>query len=651
MVLQGIETSITHSVLFFMLSNTGVSSACTIDENITAPIAFVSPRTVHYQFTTATVFGATAHEQLTRAEEESEDDEQDKSHQYSDRHEQRRSWNESRAGQALLSDSSNLDAYDVEQRERTCPKSGSSYHAPQQHSPQNLAEGQDTDWQQQEKPILYLWNFSAYNWAQSFSFNTTFVAVVLTALMCMQIFLVSVDCYESYNIRSEHSQCSCSFPYPWLVTAAVRIASRFAFPLLLSIVFWRQVVCSKAAALEGQAGAKGTLAAEIEKEHNRKVVREIIQKLSDISVKPTESVKKHLKLFRDQMNDELTWMCIAALVQSVVLVSSFIIFHLVDTPEANWFDSSFWLGAVHTLSFGIILALSGIMLSFYFLESKIKCYVRTVHTLSSTSRTLRDKAKDMEHCITDRWYPLEIGIRFASVVIPTILLVNWASDIPLSCGFSVSTEAITKQSAAACWMGFIVVVTVGQVMVTSPFNPIYIRFTGLSMEVAILFIFYWTFPTYKWMQLSHILYAIVPLSYLIWYHIASISRQWLAMNGSKQGNPTYVSRLASRTGLLILILATLVASLRVEYSHLHPSAIDKYSSADFNTHIQLPTSIINRPITPAGIKKMQHVPADYEKALLQELAHKYSAMLYFVEEKLESKRKDRIPSQGQGHYT
>ena len=622
-----------------------------MDENITAPIVFVSPRTVHYQFTTATVLGATAHKQLTRAEEESEHGEQDKKHPYSNRREQRKRLNEARAGQALLCESSDLDVHDVEHHERTCQRSSSSYHVSQQHSSQIPAEWQDTDQQQEEKPILYLWNISAYNWVRISSCNTTLVAVVLTALMCMQIFLVSVDCYQSYNIRSEHSQCSCSFPYPWLVTAALRITSRFAFPLLLCIVFWRQVVCTKAAALEGQPCTKGTFAAEIEKEHNHKIVREIVQKLWDTSVKPTESGKKHLKLFRDQINDELTWMCIASLVQSAVLVSSSITFHLIDTPKANWFDSYVWLGAVRTLSLGIITALSGVMLSFYFLESKIKRYVRVIYTLPSISRTLRDKAKDMEHCITDRWYPLEIGIRFASVIIPTILLVSWASDIPLSCGFSVSTEAITKQSAAACWMGFIVVVTVGQVMVTSPFHPIYIRITGLSMEVTIFFIFYLTFPTKEWMQLSHILYAIVPLSYLIWYHIASIRRQWLAINGSKQGNPTYVSRLASRTGLLILILATLFASLYVEYSHLHPSAIGKYNSTNFNTHIRLPASIINGPIIPAGIKRIQHVPTDHEKALLQQLAQKYSAMLYFVEEKLESKREDRILSQGQGHYT
>ena len=481
---------------------------------------------------------------------------------------------------------------------------------------------------------------SAYTYVRKFSFSTTLVAVALTALMGMQIFLVSVDCYESYNIRSEHSQCSCSFPYPWLVTAALRIASRFAFPLLLSIVFWRHVVCSKAVAVENQPTSKRTFAIEIEKKHNYKVVRELVEKFWIISVKPTDTGLKLLQRVRDKMNTELTWMCITSLLQSALLIVTLFAFNLVEANDTNMSGSSYWLGVADILSFGIVTAVSGVMLSFYFLESKIKRYVRTVHTLPSTSRTLRDKAKEAEHCITNRWYPLEIGMRFASVVIPTILLMGWASDIPLSCGFSVSIEAIEERSAAACWMGFIVVVIVGQGMVTIPFKPVFIRFTGLSMEIAILSIFYLTFPTTEWMQLSHVLYAIVPLSYLIWYHIASIRRQWLAINRTKEGNPTYVSRLASRIGLLILIIATLAASIRVEYSHLHPSALGKYSNTDMNA--QLTASIVN-----TGIGSMKHAQAHHEKALLQQLAQKYNAMLYFVEEKVESNKDVCFSSKGQ----
>ena len=451
--------------------------------------------------------------------------------------------------------------------------------------------------------------------------------------MCMQIFLVSMDCYESYNIRSEHSQCSCSFPYPWLVTAALRITSRFAIPLLLSIVFWCHVVCWKAGSAENQQ-VEGKFAAEIEKQHNHAVVREALNKFWLSPVKPLHNTsgKALLTAFRSKMNAELTCMCITSLLQSALLVIALFAFHLVDVHvhDDNWFDSSFWLEVVDALSFGITSAVSGTMLSFYVLESKIKHYVRAVHTTSSCSRTLRDKAKATEYCITNRWYYLEIGMRYASVILPTILVISWASDVPLSCGFSVSVETITQHSAAACWMGFIIVITLGQVMVTSPFKPVYIRSTGLAMELVILSIFYWTFPTYSWMQLTHILYAIFPVSYLIWYHIASIRRQWIVINKVKEGNPTYVSRLASRIGLLILILATLAASIRTEYSHLHPSAIDKYNSGD----IDQPT-IMHQSILQAGINNMK-----YERALLQQLAKKHNAMLYFIEDILENDSDD-----------
>ena len=564
----------------FVLHFAGLPVECTDD------VETAITGSVHHQLATRV---PSYHEQMSETTEESE---QDNRHQYTGGCKEKRRDDESQAMQSLPSLSSDQDTSDAE----LCRVIHSS-HAPHQ------------------KPSLDLWKFTAYTWVHKFCSYITLTAIALTTLMCEQIFLVSVDCYESYNIRSEHSQCSCSFPYPWLGTAALRITSRFAFPLLLSIVFWRQVVCRKAAALEGQAGStKESFAAEIKKRHNHGIVKELVRKFWNKSVKPTDDAIVLLNRIRDELDHELTSMCFTSLVQPFVLIIAFFTFNLVDAHSGVWQGSSYWLGVADILSFGIVTAVSGVMLSFYFLESKIKHYVRTVHTLLNTNRTLRDKAKETEHIITKRWYPLEIGMRFVSVIIPTILLMSWASDIPLSCGFSVSIEAITKQSAAACWMGFIVVVTVGQVMVTSPFYPLYLRCSGLIMEVIFLFIFYITFPTNEWMQLTHVLYAIVPLSYLIWYHIASICRQWLAINKTTEGNPTYVSRLASRTGLFILIMATLAASLYVEYSHLHPSAIGKYSRADNIAQL----AVINQ------WSHQQHATctADHEKAILQQLAYK-----------------------------
>ena len=587
---------------FILLPLVGVSTPCSEDEYTMARIPSAL-ETAHDQSPAAISFA----DHVCKPEEESDQGNQqvDSKHLSNPReHVRRRKGSD--AGQSLQRVLANLDANEDALHHRNHSESRlSSYHA-LQHETEDQIEGEDTELQrEQPKPILHIWSFTAYTWVHKLSYSTTLVAIALTALMCMQIFLVSMDCYESYNIRSEHSQCSCSFPYPWLVTAALRITSRFAIPLLLSIVFWCHVVCWKAGSAENQQ-VEGKFAAEIEKQHNHAVVREALKKFWLSPVKPFDNTsgKALLKAFRSKMNAELTCMCITSLLQSALLVIALFAFHLVDVHvhDDNWFNSSFWLEVVDALSFGITSAVSGVMLSFYVLESKIKHYLRAIHTTSSCSRTLRDKAKATEHylraihttsscsrtlrdkakateyCITSRWYYLEIGMRYASVILPTILVISWASDVPLSCGFSVSVEAITQHSAAACWMGFIIVITLGQVMVTSPFKPVYIRSTGLTMEFVILSIFYWTFPTYNWMQLTHILYAIFPVSYLIWYHIASIYRQWIVINRVKEGNPTYVSRLASRIGLLILILATLAASIHTEYCHLHPSAIDKYNS-------------------------------------------------------------------------
>ena len=618
-----------------MLHFAGHPVECSENENDQARPIPVSPRSVHRQLPATVPSVNHEHEQISEAVEESEQD--NRLQQNTDGCKQNRHLDESHARQSLPSLSSDQDASEAERHQEIHPSC-----APQHHSA--VTARQDLDQQtEQKKPILHLWNFRAYTWVRKFSYYTTLVVVALTTLMCAQMFLVSVDCYESYNIRSEHSQCSCSFPYPWLVTAALRITSRFAFPLLLSIVFWYQVVYRNETAGKDQPRTKRTFATEIQKEHNHKIVRDIIQKFWDLSVKPSDNWLELLRRIRDKMDADLTWMCSTSLVQSFILVISLFAFHLVEANGTNRSGSSFWLGVADILSFGIVTAVSGVMLSFYFLESKIKHYIRAVHTLSSTSRTLRDKAKEAEHCITNRWYPLEIGMRFASVIIPAILLMNWASDIPLSCGFSVSIEAIEERSAAACWMGFIVVVIVGQVMVTSPFNPIYIHCTGLGMEIVFLFIFYLTFPTKEWMQLTHVLYAIVPLSYLIWYHVASICRQWPAINRTKEGNPTYVSRLASRTGLLILILATLFASLNVEYGHLHPSAIDKYKYM-YNADIMAQPAAFSQALASASISSMKH-----ERALLKQLAEKYDAMVYFVEEKLKNELDGEVSSLKRKH--
>ena len=595
-------------MLCYSLPIEGLPTNCS-DEEHTGCYSPCAPKTDHHQSMEAKPMP----DNVSAPEEESDRGTQQVGNKHrSNRHEHTRHMNESHVGQS-------------QQHQRNLSKYDSSDHA-QQFEAENQTGLEMTG--DQEEPILNIKKFTAYVCVRKFSYSTRVVAVALTALMFMQIGLVSMDCYESYGIRSEHSHCSCSFPFPWLVTAMLRITSRFAFPLVLSIVFWRHVVCRRAgSAAESQAVTKGKFSAEIQKKRNHPIVLEFYKKHWDSSVKPNADGDTLLRSIQDDLNAELTWMCITSLLQSAILVVTMFAFRIVDVHDANWLDSSFWLEIVDFLSFGITLSASGVMLSFYFLESKIKRCVRAIHTLSSRNRALREKAKAKEHCLTRRWYPLEIGMRYTSVIIPVILIMSWASDVPLSCGFSISVEAITKHSAAACWLGFILVIVFGQVMVTSPFRPFYIRWTGLSMESVMLCIFYWTFPTYKWIQLIHILYAIVPLSYLIWYHVASIRRQWIAVNTDKEENPTYVSRLASRIGLFVLILATLVASLRTEYSHLNPSAIGKYSTAGIDAH---PT-IMSQSIIPPGISGMK-----YERALLRKLAEKHNAMVYFVEGILEN---------------
>jgi hypothetical protein len=412
--------------------------------------------------------------------------------------------------------------------------------------------------------------------------NTELVAIFLGFLLMMQFFLVLRDSFMSYNTKSNHSGCECTFPFPWLLTFALRAYSRIVIPLAVSIMFWRQVVRPWAPQREGRDGQQErspeeAFSFQLMKKNNASIVKAFIAIFWNSSL-VNSTVEKQLQSVQDHFERKLIWMLLLAIIQPIILFVALVGFNVFNlTGTDNMPTLAFMLGIADIISLTLVSFASGIMLSFYFIEVDIKKYIRCLCTVQGIGKTLISKATRIDNCITDRWYPLEIGMRISSGVYPILLLVSWSADTPLSCGFSVPTDTLdVKNYAAACWLVFILSIAVGQLLSSAPLKPDLLGPVGLLSEFVILLLLWIFSPTHRWSELTHILYAVVPLCFLLWYHVVSIDRQLAALRKGKN-KPTHVSRLCSRISLLLLITVGLYASVATDYGHLHPSAQGKYS--------------------------------------------------------------------------
>jgi hypothetical protein len=462
----------------------------------------------------------------------------------------------------------------------------SEEHAPNstdaQPEPDNVANRSGSDVPNASKRrigVLDIRKMLPYTIVSKLKRKKSILAVTLGVLLVMQLFLVLADSYVSYGAQSKHSGCVCSFRFEWLLTFSLRFYTRFVIPLTVSVVFWRQIIRPRPPTRVGGDGIpersqEEAFSTELLRSINLRTVRSFIEKFW-YSTLVNESVEKQLISVQDYFEEKLGIMLKLAITQPVILGLSLAFFNVFNLSDPKTLMFIKLLGIVDIISLSLVSFATGIMLSFYFIEVDIKKYIRSLCTISGTGKILLSKAKRVETCITDRWYPLEIGMRFSSVIYPILLIISWASSSPLSCGFSLSDDALDESKfAAGCWLLFIVSIGVGQLLTTAPLSPGYLGPTGMCSEV-ILLVFLWFFsPTLEWSALTHILYALIPMCFLVWYHVVSIGRQWVAINRVND-NQTHVSRLFSRSGFLVLIVIGLCASLYTDYRHLHPLGLSR----------------------------------------------------------------------------
>ena len=459
-------------------------------------------------------------------------------------------------------------------RNRDNPNYPSSSDAPNEH---NVTPALDQEPENDVCYVLSLQKMGPYKFIKSHvKAHKDQLAVILGILMVMQVFLVAEDSYVSYEAKSTHSGCKCSFPFPWLLTFLLRFYSRLVIPLTISIMFWRQIVRQRSPSRVGKDGksnrsAQQALSAELMRPINEKTVRAFTEKHWNPAL-VNASAREQLESVQKHFESKLTYMLVFATFQPVILLLALLLFNVFTLNADQMPRATILLGLADILSLSLVSAASGFMLSFYFIEVDMKKYIRCLCAINGALKGLISKAKTIETCITDKWYPLEIGMRFSSAIYPLFLIVSWAADTPLSCGFSVTIDALND--SAGCWLVFILSIGVGQLLTASPLKPHLLGAVGLTCEIVLLVLLWFFSPTYEWSALTHILYAVIPLCFLMWYNIVSIDRQLVAIN--RGNNQTHVSRLFSRSGLLALICLGLTMSLATDFRHVHPSAIGKY---------------------------------------------------------------------------
>ena len=450
----------------------------------------------------------------------------------------------------------------------------SSSDAPNEHS---VTAALDQQPENDACYVLSLQKMGPYRFIKSHvKAHKDLLAVILGILMVMQVFLVAEDSYVSYEAKSTHSGCKCSFPFPWLLTFLLRFFSRLVIPLTISIMFWRQIVRQRSPSRVGKDGksnrsAQQAFSAELMRPINEKTVRAFIEKHWNPAL-VNASTREQLESVQKHFESKLTYMLVYATCQPLVLFLALLLFNVfnLNADQMPW--ATALLGFADIVSLSLVSAASGFMLSFYFIAVDMKKYIRCLCAINGVIKGLTTKANTIEKCITDQWYPLEIGMRFSSAIYPLFLIVSWAADTPLSCGFSVTIDALND--AAGCWLLFILSIGVGQLLTASPLKPHLLGAVGLACEIVLLGLLWLFSPTYEWSALTHILYAVIPLCFLIWYNVVSIDRQLVAIN--RGNNQTHVSRMFSRSGLLALICLGLTMSLATDFRHVHPSAIGKY---------------------------------------------------------------------------
>ena len=380
---------------------------------------------------------------------------------------------------------------------------------------------------------------------------------------------MGIDSYKGFQLQSSHSKCIGDF-FPSLLVITARALSRIAFPLAIFVYFCNWV------ATKQDCSVREKFIAEIVNPRNKVIASEFMKRFVNPHSQDEAGTKEHLRYIQQYLDIYLWKLVRLSYSQAFVLMVALASFSVFDLSP-TWY---IFIELADLFFFGVILSVCSTVMSLLFLDGQIKHYFRQFRAYC-TDKQLKQKAKAVDDCISERWYLLNKLISIMTVLFCILLIVSWASGTPLTCGISISNEAVSNQSASGSWLVFILVLTFGQFLST---NPTSITFGVISIivEGIVLVLLRLLSPTLEWSKFTHILYAIIPLSYFLWYHGMSLPRQWAGINIKSKNSTTdsrtvYWSRFCSRSALIALILCALTLSVHTEYKHITPSAIDQYS--------------------------------------------------------------------------
>ena len=406
-----------------------------------------------------------------------------------------------------------------------------------------------------------------------------YVPKLTVGILLFELILVGIDSYKGFQLQSGHSKCIGDL-FPSLLVIALRALSRIAFPLAIFVYFCNWV------ATKQDCSVREKFISEIVNPRNKVIASEFMKRFVNPHSQDEAGTKEHLRYIQQYLDSYLWELVKLSFSQTLVLMVALACFSVFDLSP-TWY---IFIELADLFFFGVILFVCGTVMSLLFLDGQIKHYFRQFRAYCTTKQ-LKQKAKAVDDCISERWYLLNKLISIMTVLFCILLIVSWASGTPLTCGVSISNGAVSNQSASGFWLVFILVLTFGQFCGTNP-TSIAFGVISITVEVIVLVLLRILSPTLEWSKFTHILYAIIPLSYFLWYHGMSLPRQWAginikAKNSTADSRTVYWSRFCSRSALITLILCALTLSVHTEYKHITPSAIDQYSQVYVPVNVDL----------------------------------------------------------------
>ena len=374
-----------------------------------------------------------------------------------------------------------------------------------------------------------------------------------------------------------------SYPSPcihsgliYMVTLAMRLSTRFLFPLLLCATF--HFVIKKRAHMD----YVDPVMEELEKPENEAFLSKVVHTFIDSDSGETNSRKILEQLFQNYRTD-LSVMCISSILEGMCL--SLIMIGL----GAHHYSKDIFSGSnglklltiFDTIACLVLNSFCGMMLAFFFFELKLMYPFQSIlkswnvtscdeNSKARPTQGLQDKAKMALDHLTSSWCMIDIFMSIGAGLISILLIASAASGLPLSCGVRVSPNQL-ETDAQIQWLWFVIFTLFSHVLATSVFAIPLMRPVGITLEIlGVVFIFCTYEERVAYSQYLQILYAILPACYCFWYHSFRIVNELKFIYYSTGPKTTHIRNLATSSSLLFLLSISIAVSIYTDYTSLAP---------------------------------------------------------------------------------